>query len=158
MGETKRKKVVVATGVFDILHPGHVRYLEEAKKLGDELVVIVATDKTAEKLKHRPIMNQEIRRKMVESLKPVDRAVIGHEDDMFRIIEEIRPAVIALGYDQKFDEDWIRRECYKRGLEVEVVRIPKFDGDLNGTRKIIFEIVERFNEKVGGRNENCRNG
>ncbi len=145
-----KKKVVVASGVFDILHPGHIRYLEEAKKLGDELVVIVATDKTAEKFKHRPIMNQEIRRKMVEALKPVDRAVIGHEDDMFKTIEEIKPDIIALGYDQKFDENRIKEECRKRGLEVEVVRLPKFNGDLNGTRKIIFEIVDRYDELYRG--------
>jgi len=135
---------VMATGVFDILHPGHVMFLREAKKLGDELYVVVARDSTAEKLKHKPIMDEEMRRFMVESLKPVDRAVIGYEDDMYRIVEEIKPDIIVLGYDQKFSENEIEEECAKRGLKVKVIRLGKFgEGDLNGTRKIIYRIVDR---------------
>ena len=68
----------------------------------------------------------------------------------FKTIEEIKPDIIALGYDQKFDENRIKEECKKRGLEVEVVRLPKFNGDLNGTRKIIFEIVDRYDELYRG--------
>ncbi len=138
---------VMATGVFDILHPGHVLFLQEAKKLGDELVVVVARDSTVERLKHRPIMNEEIRRFMVESLKPVDRAVLGHEDDMYKTVEDVKPDIIVLGYDQKFSEEEIEEECKKRGLKVRVVRLKKYgDSDLNGTRKIIFKIVDRVDD------------
>ncbi len=134
----------MATGVFDILHPGHVMFLREARKLGDELVVVVARDSTAAKLKHRPIVHEEDRRFMVEALKPVDLAVLGYEDDMYRIVEELRPDIIVLGYDQKFSEKGIEGECRKRGIEVKVVRLPRFgDGDIHGTRKIIGRIVER---------------
>ena len=137
----------MATGVFDILHPGHVLFLREAKKLGDELYVVVARDTTAAKLKHRPIMGEEMRRFMVEALKPVDHAVLGYEDDMYRIVEEIHPDIIVLGYDQKFDEREIEEECKKRGLNVKVVRLGKFgEGDLNGTRKIIYRIVDRADD------------
>ena len=72
---------VMASGVFDILHPGHVMFLREAKKLGDELVVVVARDSTVMKFKHKPIMPENVRRFLVESLKPVDRAVLGHEEE-----------------------------------------------------------------------------
>ncbi len=135
---------VMATGVFDILHPGHVMFLKAAKKYGDELVVVVARDITAERLKHRPIMREEDRRFMVDSLKPVDKAVLGYEDDMFRVVEELKPDIIVLGYDQKFQESAIEEECKKRGLSVKVVRLNKFgDGDIHGTRKIISKIVKR---------------
>ncbi len=138
---------VMATGVFDILHPGHVLFLREAKKLGDELVVVVARDSTVERLKHKPIMNEEIRRFMVDSLKPVDRAVLGHKHDMYKTVEDVRPDIIVLGYDQKFDEKEIEEECRKRGIKVKVVRLKKYgDSDLNGTRKIIFKIVDRVDD------------
>ena len=138
---------VMASGVFDILHPGHVLFLREAKKLGDELIVVVARDSTAERLKHRPIMREDVRRFLVESLKPVDRAILGHEDDMYKTVEEIKPDIIVLGYDQKFDEREIEEECRRRGLNVKIVRLGKYgESDLNGTRKIIGKIVERKGE------------
>ena len=135
---------VMATGVFDILHPGHVLFLREAKKLGDELVVVVARDSTAAKLKHMPIMREEARRFLVSSLKPVDRAVLGHEEDIYRTVEEIKPDIIVLGYDQSFDEREIEEQCRARGVDVKVVRLEKYgESDLNGTRKIISKIVAR---------------
>jgi FAD synthetase len=133
---------VVATGVFDIIHLGHVHFLEKAKDLGDELVVIVARDKTARKMKHEPITPEGMRVELVQSLKPVDRAVLGYEDDMYLIISEVRPDIIALGYDQKFDEKELERELKKRGLTVQIVRLPHLDHDLDGTRKIIRRIVD----------------
>ncbi len=136
---------VMASGVFDILHLGHVYFLEEAKKLGDELIVVVARDSTARKLKHQPIMPEHVRVKMVEALKPVDKAILGHEDDMFKTVEEIKPDIIVLGYDQVFNEKYIEDECRKRGLKVKVVRLGKFTGsDLNGTRKIIGKIISAY--------------
>jgi len=138
---------VMASGVFDIIHPGHILFLQEAKKLGDELVVVIARDSTAEKFKHHPIMPENARRFIVESLKPVDIAVLGHEDDIYKTVEEIKPDIIALGYDQKFDEKEIEEECRKRGLNVKVIRLKKYgDSDLNGTRKIIYKIVERVDD------------
>src|ERR1041385_1111523 len=95
---------VMTTGVFDLLHPGHLHMLEEAKKLGDELVVVLARDESAEREKHRPITPEEHRRRMVEALKPVDKAVLGHRGDYYRIVTELKPDIIALGFDQKFDE------------------------------------------------------
>ena len=133
---------VVATGVFDIIHLGHLHFLEKAKDLGDELVVVVARDSTARKMKHEPITSEGMRVEVVQALKPVDRAVLGYEDDMFKIIQELRPDIIALGYDQRFDEKQIREELQKRGIQADVVRLPHLDHDLDGTRKIIRRIID----------------
>jgi FAD synthetase len=134
---------VMTTGVFDLLHPGHIAMLEEAAKLGDELVVVLARDESAAKEKHAPITPEEHRRRMVESLKPVDRAVLGHRGDYYRIVEELQPDIIALGFDQKYDEAAVAAKCAERGVKVQVVRLPHFVGDLDGTRKIIEKVAER---------------
>ena len=82
----EKKKIVLAGGVFDIIHPGHIHTLNAAKALGDVLVVAIATDKTAQKMKKRPpLHNQELRRELVSYLSMVDRAVIGHEDDILKL-------------------------------------------------------------------------
>ena len=135
---------VMASGVFDLLHPGHLYYLKEAKKLGDELVVVVATDNTVRKRKHEPITPQDMRLEMVRALKPVDMAVLGHEDDMFKTVEELKPDIIALGYDQDFDEKWLEEELGKRGLKAKLVRLGQLSQDLNGTRKIIRKIIDWY--------------
>jgi FAD synthetase len=134
---------VMATGVFDIIHLGHLHYLEESKRLGDELVVVVATDTTVRKRKHEPITPQKMRCELVASLKPVDRAVLGKEGgDIFEIVKEVKPDIITLGYDQPFDQQNLEKELAKRGLRVKVVRMPHLDHDLDGTRKIINKIIE----------------
>lgn len=132
---------IVATGTFDILHPGHIYYLEESKKLGDELWVIVARDENV-KHKPRPIVPEEQRRAMIAALRCVDHAILGDKTDMFRPIEEIRPAVITIGFNQYFNEEKLKKELAERRLESEVVRIGKYaDGDLASSRKIVERIV-----------------
>lgn len=135
---------VMTSGVFDILHPGHLFYLEEAKALGDELVVVVATDKTARARKHEPINPEAMRLRMIQALRPVDRAILGYEGDMYKIVLEIQPDIIALGHDQRHDPDVIRTELADRGLDVEVVRIGRTDHDLNGTRKVIGKVIDWY--------------
>jgi len=133
----------MATGVFDIIHLGHLHYLEESKKLGDELVVVIATDTTVRKRKHEPITPQNMRLELVASLKPVDRAILGKDSgDIFEIVKEVRPDVITIGYDQPFVESDLEKELEKRGLKVRVVRMPHLDHDLDGTRKIIKKVIE----------------
>ncbi len=132
----------MATGVFDLLHTGHVHFLTEARRLGDELTVVVARDSTARRFKHEPIMGEASRVQLVAALKPVDRAVLGNEGDIYEILDEIRPDIIALGFDQIHNEDKVLEECRKRGLRTRVVRLPKFEGDLDGTRKIVRKVAE----------------
>jgi len=118
------KKIVLAGGVFDIIHPGHIHTLNAAKALGGVLVVAVATDKTAKKMKKRtPLHNQELRRELVSCLSMVDKAIVGHEDDIFQTVKEIKPNIIVLGYDQVHQEKFISDGCKRINLNVEIVRL-----------------------------------
>jgi len=137
---------VMATGTFDLLHMGHIYYLKEAKKLGDKLVVVVARDSTVRKLKHEPITPEEMRLDIIKELKIVDEAVLGHEDDMYATVKEIKPDIIALGYDQVHDEKKIEQELKKRKLVARLVRLPKYSDmeDLDGTRRIIGKIISAY--------------
>jgi cytidyltransferase-like protein len=115
---------VLAGGVFDIIHPGHIHTLNAAKALGGVLIVAVATDKTAEKMKKRsPLHNQELRRELVSSLSMVDKAIVGHEDDIFQTVKEVKPNIIVLGYDQVHQEKFISDGCKRINLDVEIVRL-----------------------------------
>ncbi|MGD0249962.1 MAG: adenylyltransferase/cytidyltransferase family protein [Thermoplasmata archaeon] len=134
---------VMATGVFDLLHPGHVYFLTEAKKLGDELVVVVARDQTARRLKHETYVPEHMRREMVEALKPVDRAVLGSTTDIYETVVNERPSLIALGYDQVWNEREVEAECARRGIPVKVVRIGPLRHDDLATRRIVERILER---------------
>lgn len=134
---------VMASGVFDIIHPGHISYLEQAKSQGDELVVVVACDSTVRRSKHEPITPEAMRARIVGSLKPVDRAIVGGEGDIFDTVRLVRPDVIVLGYDQKFDECSLERSLEENGLPgIRVVRATECAEDLNATRRIIARIRE----------------
>ncbi|HJM13834.1 MAG TPA: adenylyltransferase/cytidyltransferase family protein, partial [Candidatus Nitrosopelagicus sp.] len=117
-------KIVLAGGVFDIIHPGHINTLNTAKKLGGSLVVVVATDKTAVKMKKRkPLHSAKLRQELVSSLSMVDLCIIGNEENIFSTVELVRPNIIALGYDQTHQEKYITEGCRKIKLEVTVVRL-----------------------------------
>lgn len=147
---TKNKKIVLASGVFDLLHLGHVKFLEEAKKTGGkktELVVIIARDNTIEKMKGaKPIMSENQRRTLVESLKVVDEAVLGMEPFCIAdVIEKIKPDIVALGYDQTSMEKQVQTYIDKNKLNIKVVRIGKFEEDeIDSSSKIRKKIVEKF--------------
>jgi FAD synthetase len=134
---------VMATGVFDLLHPGHIFFLEEAKKLGDELVVVVARDATAKRLKHEPIVPEHLRLLMVQALKPVDRAILGSSTDIYQTVVDVRPDLIALGYDQIWNEREIEAECARRGVPAKVVRLPAMQHDELATRRLVERIIRR---------------
>lgn len=105
----------MAQGVFDVLHPGHLFYLTESAKLGDELHVVIARDSRVRDEK-RFLMNETARRKLVESLEFVDEAHLGTEGDIYDILDILDPDIITLGYDQPYDIDDIEREHEKRGV------------------------------------------
>lgn len=136
---------VMAVGVFDLLHAGHLHYLEQAKALGSHLTVIVAHDDTVRMRKHEPVTGMDLRRRMVDGLKPVDDALIGlpPSESMFDILNQVKPDIIALGYDQDHAEEWIKEELGKRGKShIKVQRVEGLSDDLDGTRKIISRILE----------------
>jgi len=117
-------KIVLAGGVFDIIHPGHINTLNDAKKLGDVLVVVVATDKTAIKMKRRkPLHNAKLRHELVSSLIMVDLCIVGDEEDIFKTVDLVKPQIIVLGYDQVHQEKFIIDGCKKINLDVRVARL-----------------------------------
>lgn len=137
---------VMASGTFDIIHPGHGLYLEKAKELGGEnaeLVVVVAKDSTVKKRKRIPIINENQRLEMVKYLKPVNEAYLGYDGDMFKIVEEIKPDIIAIGADQDFDLDKLRKSLKDRNLNIEVKKVKSYHkADLDSSCKIIKKIKE----------------
>jgi FAD synthetase len=142
-----RRRKVLASGVFDLVHLGHVLFLRDAKKAGGrgaELLVVVARDSTVKRLKRSlPILPEDTRRGLVEALKPVDKAVLGIEKfDVPGIIKKYTPDVIALGYDQKSVADIVEKYVKKEKLPIKVVRIKKFgDKELNSSTMIKRRIV-----------------
>jgi FAD synthetase len=143
---------VLASGVFDLVHYGHVRFIEEAKKIGGDesrLVIIVARDKTVQRLKGRkPIISEDQRRAVIESLKPVDEALLGYEDLSFEdTILKVNPDIIAMGHDQQILEKQIRDFIKQHNLNIRVVRIGKFgQEDLDSTSKIKRRILNEENQ------------
>lgn len=139
-------RTVVAQGTFDILHPGHVHYLEEAAAEGDELHVIVARD---ENVTHKPapIVPEGQRRDVVAALGVVDHARLGHPEDILVPIEEIRPDVIVLGHDQHHDESAIADQLADRGVDCELrrasARPERSAEELLSTGRIIDRVLER---------------
>jgi FAD synthetase len=147
-----KRKVVLASGVFDLLHLGHVRFLEEAKRAGGEdakLIVVIARDSTVEKMKGRkPIMSEDQRRALVESLKVVDQAVLGYEDlDIGEVIGKIEPDVIVLGYDQAEMEAEVKDYVAEHKLPVQVVKTGKYaENALDSSSKIKQKIIDKLSK------------
>jgi FAD synthetase len=149
--ENKTKpRVVLASGVFDLLHLGHVRFLEEAKKAGGpnaELVVIIARDSTVMSRKgEKPIVPENQRCALVASLKVVDEAILGYEQfDVAKVVEKISPDVVAFGYDQQGMEKTVRDYVKQHGLNIKVIRVGKFSSDeLDSSSKIKQRIIEDY--------------
>jgi FAD synthetase len=149
--EERAGKRVLASGAFELLHPGHVRFLVEAKRAGGEgsrLVVVVARDETIRRRKGRePILGEEARKEIISMLKPVDEVILGHVPFSFeKVIEEVKPDIVVFGYDQ---ED-LMREFMKfvesRGLNVKVVKLGKFSSQGPSSTS---ELIRRAAEIMG---------
>ena len=104
--QQQNKKVVFTNGCFDLLHVGHVRYLGEAKKLGDFLIVGINSDESVKRLKGptRPIQNQQDRAEILKALEAVDETVIFTEDTPENLIKSIRPDILVKGGDWSVDQ------------------------------------------------------
>jgi FAD synthetase len=146
----EKRKVVLASGVFDLLHLGHVRFLEAAKEAGGsnaELIVIVARDSTVEKRKNeRPVIPESQRCALVGSLRVVDEAILGFEEfDIGKVIEKIKPDVITVGHDQADMERTVKKYVQNNDLKISVVKIGEFGEDeLNSSSKIKQKIIEHY--------------
>ncbi len=144
------KRTVLATGVFDILHPGHLRFLEESKRRGGpraKLVVVVARDKTVHRRKGRkPILSENERLEMVSALRVVDRAVLGHRHlDLIGVLREIRPSIVSVGYDQNDIKSSVKKLIDQEKLGIRVVQIRKFiPSALNSSTKLKNRIAKSY--------------
>lgn len=132
---------VMAQGVFDILHPGHVHYLRESAALGDELYVVIARDDRVEDRK-RLFMDEGSRRAVVEALAAVDVAVLGSEDSIFESVAEIDPDVITLGHDQSFEIARLESDLAEAGFDVDVVRIDAYEGPIDSSSAVKARLAE----------------
>jgi FAD synthetase len=129
-----RGRIILATGAFDLLHLGHVRFLEACKRKGGpgaKLIVVVARDKTVLSRKGRlPILPEDQRRELVGSLRVVDKAILGHAHlDLLGVLREVEPDIICVGHDQKQIKASVENLLREERLPIRVVKIPKFGHD-----------------------------
>jgi len=144
------RKTVLATGVFDLLHLGHLRFLEESKKKGgpgSKLVVVIARDKTVFRRKgNGPIVPEDQRRELVAALRVVDQAILGREEiDLLGILKEVKPDIVCVGYDQDAIRVAVTGLVRREELPVRVVRIRRF-GPLgfNSSSKLKSRVAKAF--------------
>src|SRR6185436_4369625 len=136
------KTVVLANGCFDILHVGHVRYLEGARKLGDTLVVAINSDRSVRALKGegRPILNENERVALVSALRCVDHVVVFDEGDVTRVLEVLRPSIHAKGTDYTEATVPERQQVLAYGGQVRITGDPKD----HSTRDVIRRILDTY--------------
>ena len=146
-GEGAGMRRVMAQGTFDILHPGHRHYLEESAALGDELVVVIARDSRVAARKD-VFLDEESRRRVVEGLAAVDRAILGSEADLFASVAEIDPDVITLGHDQDYEVGALESDLAAAGFEgIDVVRIDAYEGPgVTSSSDVKARILARYGD------------
>jgi len=128
---------VMTFGTFDILHKGHEFYLNEAKKLGDNLYVVVALDKTVLKMKGKlPRNNQDKRLEALKKLPFVDEVILGNEGDKYKVIEDIKPDVICFGYDQNSFTKGLSDVLLVRGIPAKIIRLGSFHPEIYKSSKL----------------------
>ncbi len=143
-----KRKIVLTTGAFDILHLGHMKMLTDAKKLGgrnSKLVVVVASDKTVRRNKGRsPIFSAAERKKMVEYLKPVDEVIVGYDPLSFeKVLKKVKPDIVAFGYDQKKIKAQFLKYCREHGLNIQVITLRKHNVNPMSSSDVIRRILRR---------------
>jgi D-beta-D-heptose 7-phosphate kinase/D-beta-D-heptose 1-phosphate adenosyltransferase len=132
------KKIVFTNGCFDILHYGHAKYLEEAKRKGDILVVAVNSDSSVRKIKgnKRPLVNERCRLNLIAALESVDYVTLFNESTPLKVIKELKPDVLVKGADWNRN-DIVGRDFVKGyGARVSTVRLVKGLSTTNLIRKI----------------------
>lgn len=130
-------KTVMVFGSFDVIHPGHLYFLRQAKRYGDKVVIVIARDSTIEKIKGtKPKYNERERREHVRELGYAAKVVIGYENDPYEIIEELDPDVICLGYDQNSFSKGLKEELEKRGLKAKIHRLDAYKEHMYKSSKL----------------------
>ena len=141
-------KSVLIAGTFEIVHPGHLALIEEAEKHG-RVTVVLARDSTVARIRKRPsIIPEKQRLQVIEKIKGVDKAILGHEGmDLYRIVCEIKPDLVVLGPNQQFEEDELNRRFEKEKLDIKVTRMKELYSECpySSTSSIIHKILDMSN-------------
>jgi rfaE bifunctional protein nucleotidyltransferase chain/domain len=140
--KARRKKIVFTNGCFDLLHYGHVKYLQDAKKKGDVLVVGINSDSSAKRIKgkKRPVVNEKDRLRLVAALESVDYVVLFKEDTPLKIIKFIKPDVLVKGADWNKNNIVGKDFVISYGGSVSAIRFVKG----YSTSNLIKKIAKRF--------------
>lgn len=134
-------KKVLIFGTFDLLHPGHLDFFKQAKKLGDNLIVIVARDRTVNLMKqHETLYSEQERLKKVSEQKIVNKAILGNLDDPYKIIKQEKPDIIALGYDQNSYTQNLESKIKEFGLKIKIVRLKPYKPEKYKSTKLKLKI------------------
>lgn len=139
----KMTKKVMCFGTFDLLHLGHLNYFKQAKRYGDYLIIVVARDKTKKDQKKTTVFTEKERLKLIQSLKIVDEAVLGYQENHFKIIQEKKPGIICLGYDHSIKETYLSEELMKLNLCPQILRMKPFRSESNKSSKIRNLILKK---------------
>lgn len=151
----QKEKTAIAFGSFDIIHPGHIRYLKGAARYG-KLTVVVARDRSIRLLKGAdPVMGELARTEIVGAIRFVDRAVLGRRigrwNDIYKVLLRFRPDAIVLGYDQKVDMGYLKEFLGKNGLRSKIVRLPPHRNDIFKSSKLKRQIMAQTGKLAQGR-------
>ena len=140
--ELKNKKIVTTNGVFDILHLGHIKYLQEAKKLGDVLIVAINSDSSVKQIKgpERPINNQQSRAEVLAALSFVDYIVTFNETDPVNILSELKPDIHVKGGDYNINQI-IEKDIIEKN-NGKIILIPEIKG--YSTTDLIKKIIKNY--------------
>lgn len=142
--ETKKGTVMIF-GCFDIIHPGHLFFFLEAKKYGDKLIAVVGRDKTIKNIKGKnSLYNEKERISMLSKIDVIDKVILGDKIDMYKVIEDHKPDVICLGYDQIEFIDRLEEELNKRNLSTQIVRLDEYRSDIYKSSKIKAEMSRKI--------------
>ncbi len=129
---------VLVTGTYDIVHPGHLYFFNQAKKYGDELIILVGRSDTVQSIKGKePMHTAEQRKKQLEMAKVASKVIVGDKEDKFKVLNDEKPDFVCLGYDQTAFTDTLEEEIKKRGLQTKVIRCESYKPDIYKTSKFI---------------------
>ncbi len=128
---------VMIFGTFDVFHIGHLKFIKQAKELGDKLIVVISRDSNVKKIKNKePVHNEQQRKEILNSIKYIDKAILGNKDDVYKVIKENKPNIIALGYDQSHFVDKLDSKLKEFNLNTKVVRLEPYQEDKFKSSKI----------------------
>ncbi|MFH1071921.1 MAG: adenylyltransferase/cytidyltransferase family protein [Nanoarchaeota archaeon] len=132
-----QKKTVMVFGSFDVLHPGHLNLFRQAKKLGGELIVVIARDTTIEQIKKKkPVFPEKTRKQNLLSSLYSSRVVLGNKKNKHQVILQYKPDVIALGYDQTHFVQGLRELIQQNKLHTTIIRLKPYRKDIYKSTKL----------------------